>query len=78
MTKTYVIMEVSDRTYEEIYRVLEEAQYDHCFEDDSILLDNISLVRKRAACLTCKGSRCVDDPMDAHGTVVSKIQCPDC
>ena len=34
MTYTYVLMDVSEETYYEIYDKLSEAGYDHCFHKD--------------------------------------------
>ena len=52
MTYTYALLDISAATYEEIKRLLQEAEYDHAFHDDGdghevIDMHGIAL-RKRA------------------------------
>lgn len=47
-THTYVTMEVSSATYEEVARLLKEADYHHCFNDDGeIDMHGLALVKKK-------------------------------
>lgn len=43
MSRTYVIMEVSESTYDEILGKLREANYDHAIHEDVLDMDGIAL-----------------------------------